>query len=67
MLVACDIGGVVRNIATGEPVIGALEGLAELSTFCSVVFISKCGKSFQESSAIWLGEKWFGLYAQTLL
>ena len=60
MIVACDIGGVVRNIATGDPVVGALEGLAELSTSCSVIFISKCGQSFQQTSAIWLAENGLG-------
>lgn len=55
--VACDIGGVVRDLATGEPVLGALEGLAQLASGHRLIFISKCGQSYKERSLAWLAER----------
>jgi hypothetical protein len=54
MIIACDIGGVVTNMATDEPVDGAIAGLAQLSTLHDVIFISKCGDSFKAKSTAWL-------------
>jgi hypothetical protein len=57
MIIACDIGGVVRDIATGQPIEGAVEGLADLSRSHQVMFISKCGQSFEEVTVAWLAEQ----------
>jgi len=57
MTVACDIGGVVRDLATGEPVAGALEGLAQLASSYRLIFISKCGQSYKDRSLAWLAER----------
>jgi len=55
--IGCDIGGVVRDLATGEPVAGALDGLAQLRSVHHVCFISKCGQNFKELSLSWLADR----------
>lgn len=57
--VACDIGGVVRDLATGEAVAGALDGLAELASSHRLIFISKCGPGFKELILSWLAARDF--------
>jgi hypothetical protein len=57
MTVACDIGGVVRDLATGAAVDGALEGLAQLASSHRLVFISKCGPGYKELILSWLAAR----------
>ncbi|KAK9830028.1 hypothetical protein WJX72_009292 [[Myrmecia] bisecta] len=56
MIVACDIGGVVTNLATHQPVDGALAGIAELSRSHCVIFVSKCGGLYKAESTAWLAK-----------
>ena len=55
-VIACDIGGVVKNHLTDEPIEGAVESLIKLSENPSnvVIFISKCKDSYKPKTTMWL-------------
>ena len=56
--IGCDIGGVIKNQQTDDPIEDAVESLIKLSDTASntVVFISKCKDSYKEKSNLWLRE-----------
>lgn len=55
-VIACDIGGVVKNQLNDEPIENAIESLIKLSEDKSnqVIFISKCKDSYKEKTNTWL-------------
>lgn len=55
-VIACDIGGVIKDHRTDEPIENALESIAQLSENPSnrVIFISKCKDNFKEKSIEWM-------------
>ena len=55
-VIACDIGGVVKNNATDQEIDDAVESIINLSKDPSktVIFISKCRDKFKEKSTAWL-------------
>ena len=55
-VIACDIGGVVKNQLTDEPIENAIESVLKLSedTSNQVIFISRCKDSYKEKSNLWL-------------
>ena len=57
--IGCDIGGVIKNQQTDDPIEDAVESLIKLSDTASntVVFISKCKDSYKEKSNLWLREQ----------
>ena len=55
MIIGCDIGGVVRDMVSGEPVLNSVETLDRLTEEgYQIIFISKCKESFQELLTEWL-------------
>ncbi len=55
MKIGCDIGGVVKSLATDHPLEGAIDGLHQLlSSGHEIVFISKCGPSYIPPTKAWL-------------
>ena len=57
-VIACDIGGVIKDQVTDTPIENAVEGLIQLSKdpTNTVIFISKCKESYQRKSSLWLEE-----------
>jgi uncharacterized HAD superfamily protein len=55
-VIACDIGGVVKNHVNDEPIEDAIESVIKLSedTSNQVIFISRCKDSYKEKSNNWL-------------
>ena len=55
-VIACDIGGVVRNQLNDEPFENAIESVIKLSedTSSQFIFISRCKDSYKEKSNNWL-------------
>ena len=55
-VIACDIGGVIKNHLTDEPIEDAVESLIKLSENPSnvVIFISKCRDSYEQKTTMWL-------------
>ena len=55
-VIACDIGGVVKNQLNDEPFENAIESVIQLSedTSNEFIFISKCKDSYKEKTNIWL-------------
>jgi hypothetical protein len=54
MIIACDIGGVMRNMINDEPIDGSIEGIKLLSLEHKVIFISKCKDSYKQKMNDWL-------------
>ena len=56
MIIAFDIGGVVKDHSTDLPIDGAVEAILKLAedSSKSVIFISKCKESYQEKTNTWL-------------
>lgn len=55
MLVACDIGGVIKDQVTGQLIHGAFDGIRELQRLGHrVILISKCKANTMISSDEWL-------------
>ncbi|CAF2144951.1 unnamed protein product, partial [Rotaria magnacalcarata] len=55
-VIACDIGGVIKNQVNDEPIEGAIKSVIQLSENTSniVIFISKCKDSYKQKSNAWL-------------
>ncbi|CAF4027135.1 unnamed protein product [Adineta steineri] len=55
-VIACDIGGVIKDHRTDEPVENAIESIIQLSQDPSnrLIFISKCKDNFKNKSNEWL-------------
>lgn len=56
MNIACDIGGVLRNLSTGLPIADAIDTILELNETNKVILISKCGPCFIAKITAWLEE-----------
>lgn len=56
IVIACDIGGVIKNQINDEPIESAVECLIKLSQSPSnaIIFISKCKDSYKQKSNMWL-------------
>jgi uncharacterized HAD superfamily protein len=55
-VIACDIGGVVKNHLTDEPIEDSIESVVRLyeDTSNQFIFISKCRDHYQEKTTSWL-------------
>ena len=54
MIIGCDIGGVVKEMISDDPIYGAIESIKNLEiNGHEVIFISKCKKNFQYTHRIW--------------
>jgi hypothetical protein len=55
-IIACDIGGVIKDHTNDEPIENAVESMIKLSENPSnmVILISKCGDKYKEKSNMWL-------------
>lgn len=55
-VIACDIGGVVKNHVTDQPFENAIESVSKLAddTSNQFIFISKCKDNYQEKTNNWL-------------
>lgn len=55
-VIACDIGGVIRNNVDDEPIENAVESVIKLAENPSnrVIIISKCKDSYKQGSIEWL-------------
>ncbi|CAF0952604.1 unnamed protein product [Didymodactylos carnosus] len=55
-VIACDIGGVLRNQQNDEPIENALDSIRKLSENKSIriILISKCKERYAEKSNTWL-------------
>lgn len=55
MIIGCDIGGVIKEMISNNPIPNAIEGIKELETFGhKVIFISKCKDGYREIISKWL-------------
>ena len=55
MIIACDIGGVIKDQVSGHPIPGAIDGLKSLIALGhQVVLISKCKANFMSISDAWI-------------
>lgn len=57
-VIACDIGGVIRDQATDAPIENGVEALISLSEDVTntVILISKCKDHYKQKSTLWLEE-----------
>ncbi|CAF1434945.1 unnamed protein product [Adineta ricciae] len=55
-VIACDIGGVIRNVQNDEPIENAVESVIKLAQnpLNRVIFISKCKDNYKQSSNMFL-------------
>lgn len=53
-MIACDIGGVMRDMITDDPIDGSIEGIKKMASLHKVIFISKCKDSYKEKMNQWL-------------
>jgi hypothetical protein len=58
-IIGCDIGGVLRDNASGEPIEGAIESINILSKDSEIIFISKAKDAQKDKINEWL--KKYGL------
>jgi hypothetical protein len=55
MIIGCDIGGVVKQMTSENPIFNSLETIDELEKLGhEIVFISKCKANFQNNILDWL-------------
>ena len=54
MLIACDIGGVIKDQVTGQPINGAVDSIRKLQDNNQVIFISKCKANTMATTDEWL-------------
>jgi hypothetical protein len=54
MIIACDIGGVIKDQVTGEPIDGAIDSIRKLQSSHEVIFISKCKANLMTATDEWL-------------
>lgn len=55
MLIACDIGGVVKEMTTENPVFDSIESIKKLEeNGHKIIFVSKCKDNFRELLKNWL-------------
>lgn len=55
MIIGCDIGGVVKELTTDNPINGAIDAIKNLEqNGHTIIFISKCKKNFQQILSEWL-------------
>lgn len=56
IVIACDIGGVIKNQVNDQPIENAVESIITLSqnSLNRIIFISKCKESYQQKSGTWL-------------
>ena len=58
ILIGCDIGGVVRDMITGDPVDNSIESIKQIiHRGYRIMFISKCKSGYQERVTEWL-KRW---------
>ena len=57
-VIACDIGGVIRDQVTDAPIEDAVQALIRLSKdeTNTVILISKCKEHYKQKSKLWLEE-----------
>ncbi|UJR18530.1 hypothetical protein I4U23_005436 [Adineta vaga] len=55
-VIACDIGGVIKNNVNDEPIEDSVESIIKLSENPSnrIIFISKCNDKYKQKSIMWL-------------
>lgn len=56
LVIASDIGGVVRDLIDENLIENSVEALTKLSLTHNVIFISKCKESYKLKSEVWLAE-----------
>jgi uncharacterized HAD superfamily protein len=56
MLIACDIGGVVRDLSTGNLINDAVTSITKIMEKHRLIFISKCGQKYRHEITGWLIE-----------
>jgi uncharacterized HAD superfamily protein len=54
MIIACDIGGVVKNLTTDDAIDDAIVSVLKLAEKNTIIFISKCKKLYEEKTKLWL-------------
>lgn len=55
MIIGCDIGGVVKQMTTDEPVDASIDTIRRLEeNGHQVIFISKCGVNYRKTICDWL-------------
>jgi len=55
MIIGCDIGGVVKEMTSEQPILNSLETIDELEKLGhEIIFISKCKENFQKNILDWL-------------
>lgn len=54
MIIACDIGGVIKNLINDEPIDDAIAGIKQLSLKHTIIFISKCKDNYAIKTTEWL-------------
>ncbi len=55
MLIACDIGGVVKEMMSDEPIFNAIESIKQLELLGhKVIFVSKCEQKYIDMVRYWL-------------
>lgn len=55
MIIGCDIGGVVKEMTSDDPIINSIESIRQLEEQGhQVIFISKCKENFQKTILDWL-------------
>ena len=56
IVIACDIGGVIRNMVDDKPIENAVESVIKLAENSSnrLIIISRCKDSYKQRSKMWL-------------
>ncbi len=55
MIIGCDIGGVIKNLISNQPIPLAIDTLHQLMlNDHQIILISKCGHNYQTSTIQWL-------------
>jgi hypothetical protein len=58
MIIGCDLGGVVKEMFSNEPILDAIKTIKEFEIFGhEVIFISKCKEGLRENIIKWLKDK----------
>jgi hypothetical protein len=50
MIIACDVGGVLKNLTSDEPIKDSLESFAQIILHHEIILISKCGINYQKKN-----------------
>ena len=54
--IGCDIGGVIRDLVSENPITDSIKSINKLLVTHKVVFISKCKEKYKDKSFKWLKE-----------